>query len=85
MQVHWANEKSNKEERLISIALDGNILEWKIQKNLNVKTLMALKRVNTNNSVIARYASGKLYSLTFICNIHSNYNDSEKSPYLCNQ
>ena len=59
-QIRWIpNKNSSKKERLISIASDGKILEWQIQKCMKVKSLMMLKRVIDNNEFIARYAAGK--------------------------
>lgn len=51
-KVNWVMKEgtmseSNSYECLVSIAMDGNILEWSIQKGLESSQIMHLKRMTT--------------------------------------
>lgn len=59
LQLRWVKRDPEKGDSLISIALDGKILEWHMQKGFMFKPLMVLKRVGEHNGPITRYASGK--------------------------
>jgi len=61
LQVSWLSAQdphSENSERLISIASDGKILEWHMEKEMTFKSLMVLKRIGNDNGVMNQYASG---------------------------
>ncbi len=59
-EIRWVVDRhQGSPEKLISISVDGRVLQWSLKKGLSVSTLMSLKRCDVNLS------KGKLPNIAF--------------------
>lgn len=61
MQVHWLDRGPEREEVLISISTDGQVVQWSITKGLEHTPLIKLKRIprHAPGSSAARGGAGR--------------------------
>lgn len=56
--LKWV-DKGDKGERLVSVALDGRILEWSTKKGLEANQLMKLRPVTEPEGVLKQQLGGE--------------------------
>lgn len=60
--MKWIVKGAERVENLVSISIDGKVLEWNMKKGLALKSLMQLTRGGTSEGWISRQAPGLCFS-----------------------